>query len=415
MYLNEQRTGQIMEKYDLDALVASAPENVTYSSDHDHTNIYRYRYGRLQTYVIIPKDKDIQPTFIVPVDHLAYLVDRPTWIKDIRTYGTFYIYGRNSSAKENYTRNEEKLNQMMDRCEHSGGAFESLAKALRDKRLANGKTIGIDEMNITPAIWEKIHDQFPQLEITKAFGVFKEIRMVKTPAEIEKLIRSIEINDRALESAINMIQEGVSEKELFHWYKTLVAEQGAMHGFWATGAGTRGGALFPPATCSIKKGDLIRIDAGCVYDRYWSDTGRTAVVGSVTVKKAKRYYKAIYSGIQEGAQLLKPETKVSDVFDKVVATVRKAGIEHYQRHHCGHSMGLETYEPPMIVSSSEPLRSDIHLRGPGEIRLEENMIINLEAPYYEMGFGGLQFEETYLITRRGAQRLTSLNEDMYVI
>jgi len=414
MCLNEERAKQIMEKYDLDALVASAPENVTYSSNHDYTAIYRYKYGRMQTYVIIPRDKDIEPALIVPIDHLAYLADRPSWIKDIRAYGTFYIYGRDSSGRENYTESERRLDQIWEHCAHSADAFESLAKALRDKGLAKGKRIGIDEMNITSTIWEKVCSEFPKLEIAKAFGIFKEIRMVKSPAEIEMLTKSIETNDRALGSVINMIEEGVSEKELIHWYKTLVTEQGGSHGFWTTAAGTRGGALFPPIRHSIKKGDLIRIDAGCLYKRYWSDTARTAVIGSAT-DRAKRYYEAIHTGIKEGAQLLKPGTKVADVFNTIVSTVRKVGIKHYQRHHCGHSMGLETYEPPMIVSSSESLRSDIHLSGPGEIRLEENMIINLEAPYYEMGFGGLQFEETYLIRRRGAQRLTSLNEDMYVI
>lgn len=371
MYLNQERAKQVMEKYNLDALIATSPENVTYSSDHDSIDIYRYKYGRLQAYVIFPKDENVQPALIVPVDHLAYLVDSPTWIEDIRTYSTFYIYGRDGSGRENYTESEKKLNRMMEQCEHSGGAFEALVKALKDKELVRGR-VGIDEMNITFPIWEKLQDEFPHLEMVKAFGIFKEIRMVKTPAEIETLTKSIKINDRALESIINMIEEGVSEKELIHWYRTLVTEQGAMYGFWATAAGTRGGALFPPTTYSINKGNLIRIDAGCVYNRYWSDTARTAVVGSAP-EKAKRYYKAIYTGIQEGVQLLRPGAKVQDVFNRIVNAVRKMGIKHYQRHHCGHSMGLETYEPPMIVPSNKPSSSDIFLRDVGEMRLEENI------------------------------------------
>lgn len=419
MYLNEERAHEIMEKYNLDGLVASAPENVTYGSDYDDDgctvpSIWEYKYGKLQTYVIIPKDKGIEPALIIPICHLPYLVDRPTWIKDIRTYGSFYIHGRPSFGKEGYTESERRLDQMWEQCEHSSDAFASLANALRDKELANRRRIGIDEMNITSTIWEKIGDEFPQLEIMKAFGIFKEIRMVKSPKEIKMLTKSKKINDRALESVTDMIEEGVSEKELVHWYKTLVTEQGAMHGFWGTGVGTRGGAFFPPTAYSIKRGDLIRIDAGCVYNRYSSDTGRTAVIGSAT-EKAERYYRAIYTGIQEGGQLLKPGTKVADVFDAILTTVRKAGIRHHQRHHCGHSMGLESQEPPMIVPSNEPSSSDIFLRDTGEIRLEENMIINLEAPYYEIGFGGLQFEETFVITKTGARCLPSLSQDMYVI
>ena len=35
----------------------------------------------------------------------------------------------------------------------------------------------------------------------------------------------------------------------------------------------------------------------------------------------------------------------------------------------------------------------------GDFTLEEDMTINFESPYFEMGFGGMQLEDTYLIKK----------------
>ncbi len=43
------------------------------------------------------------------------------------------------------------------------------------------------------------------------------------------------------------------------------------------------------------------------------------------------------------------------------------------------------------------------------------MVLNVELPYYELGWGGLQVEDTFLITETGAERLTSLDQNLIVI
>ena len=38
--------------------------------------------------------------------------------------------------------------------------------------------------------------------------------------------------------------------------------------------------------------------------------------------------------------------------------------------------------------------------------LEEGMVINVETPYYELGFGGVQVEDTIVVTKNGYRFLT---------
>jgi len=43
------------------------------------------------------------------------------------------------------------------------------------------------------------------------------------------------------------------------------------------------------------------------------------------------------------------------------------------------------------------------------------MVINIETPYYEMGFGGIQVEDTVVVKSDGFEYLTSLDRDLLVL
>jgi Xaa-Pro aminopeptidase len=68
------------------------------------------------------------------------------------------------------------------------------------------------------------------------------------------------------------------------------------------------------------------------------------------------------------------------------------------------------YEPPVLVGKGGS--SDIHRSGGSDLRLEENMIINVELPYYELGLGGLQIEDTLVVRRDGYERLNTADHEL---
>jgi len=79
----------------------------------------------------------------------------------------------------------------------------------------------------------------------------------------------------------------------------------------------------------------------------------------------------------------------------MLAEVRN-NISHYSRHHCGHGIGIELHELPNIAPNDDTI-------------LEEGMIINIESPYYELGFGGMQVEDTMLVTNKGKELFTTID------
>ena len=96
-----------------------------------------------------------------------------------------------------------------------------------------------------------------------------------------------------------------------------------------------------------------------------------------------------------GYDIIKPGLKCRDLFKEIVATVQREGIPHFARSHVGHGIGVDGYDPPNIAESS----ADV---------LEENMVVCIETPYYELGFAGLQVEDMVRVTKDGAESLMSL-------
>ncbi len=76
------------------------------------------------------------------------------------------------------------------------------------------------------------------------------------------------------------------------------------------------------------------------------------------------------------------------IFEIAMRTAREHGVPHYQRQHVGHAIGLEVYDEFGIA--------------PGiTIPLEEDMVLCVETPYYEIGWGGVQIEDLVRVTPYG--------------
>ena len=82
--------------------------------------------------------------------------------------------------------------------------------------------------------------------------------------------------------------------------------------------------------------------------------------------------------------------------------MRREGIPHYQRSHVGHGIGLDGYDAPNIAPSNSEV-------------FEEGMVICVETPYYEMGFAGLQVEDTMVITKDGVDSFMLSSTELQIL
>jgi len=396
-----------MQREGIDVLIATSPENVTYCSDYDSPQIYRYK--GLQAYAILPQNFE-QASLIVPKSELAYLMDRPSWIKDIRMYGTFNVFGLDQ--KQNIDPQINELINAFKNVPHSPSVTDLLIMTLREKNLLKpGIRIGVDELNLSVTSKAALEEYYGQGKIIYCSNLFKEIRMVKSEEEIKRLKECASINQKAIKEMISSMRPGITERDLRNIYIKSIIEDDAMFGHWSTSCGPRSMALYPESDYMLKTGDISRIDMGCVYKGYWSDMARSVSIGEPT-KKCLKYYEALKQGLLEACSMVKAGVYVSEIFKKGVEIVQNEIVE-YKRHMIGHSIGLEHYEPPMVMEKGA--KADIFLAGITDMKLEEGMVINIEFPYYEAGLGGLTVENTMLVTKAGFELFTDLDTDLFII
>jgi Xaa-Pro aminopeptidase len=278
---------------------------------------------------------------------------------------------------------------------------EVLVGVIKEKGLQNSR-LGLDERGIPPQTHEYIQKALPQAVIVPAYQLWRQIRAVKTRPEVQRIRDVAHVNERALNDVYEAIRAGVDVRELLRLYLQRLTEYGGRFAYWDSGIGSESSSSFPSSAYAAQLGDLVRVDAACTRDYYYSDTGRTLILGEPNAKQL-RYFGAIRAGIQNGLELVRPGASASEVFQGIMTTVKEEGIPQHKRSGCGHGIGLEFYEIPLI----NPIRA-----GKEDTLLEEGMVINLETPYYELGFGGIQIENTVLVTQDGCERLTGHSMDL---
>lgn len=229
-----------------------------------------------------------------------------------------------------------------------------------------------------------------------------DLRSVKLPVEVERLRTAARLAEQGIDAAIDAAGTGVSEIELANVVGATMAAGGGVPRFTVVTSGPRSALSDArPTDRLLQPGDLLRFDVGCTVDGYWSDIGRTAVVGEPDDLQTSRYA-AIWAGEQAQLQAAGAGITAQDLFDVAVSEVEAAGIKPYRRHHCGHAIGTEVYERPVVATGSFTV-------------LVPGMVFCVETPFYEIGWGGMMVEDALVVTAEGAEVLTVSDRSLRVI
>lgn len=409
MLLNLARALDLMKDHDLDVLIATGPENVAYVADYEC--LTHWLNKGTPVVALLPADRSIAPTLITLALEAFSLAERPSWIEDVRLHGTSLTQ---IGVQVGSGRLEESDREMVDRCfgapRHQGW-LEVLTSAVIEKGLAEAR-IGLDESGLTITQWQQVLGALPKARISPAADVLRRIRMVKTPAELERLRRSNEITEAALAELLEAIEPGANERDLVRLYNGRVAQLGGIPGLTLVTAGRRSGhAHAVTADYRLQKGDVVKIDLGCSFEHYWSDTARLKVVGEPS-EEVVIAYNAILAGEQAAVNAIRPGVRPSELFELACSVVRESGIPGYQRHHVGHGIGIELYDHPLIQAASAA--SEISGLGSMDEPLEPGMVLNIECPYYVIGKWGMNVEDTVVVSEDGFKYLTHLPRTLYV-
>jgi Xaa-Pro dipeptidase len=275
---------------------------------------------------------------------------------------------------------------------HRPDAFPTLGAALADAVGAaggDGGTVGIDaQVPPTDAALETYRWR-------DASDAFAEIRLVKTPEEISRLRTAARINERAFDKAAEAAHAGAAWSSVLRAWRTAWAEDGGIAAFWGSGPGPLASQLFSERSeHHLRSGELIRWEGGGTYRDYWADTGRTAVVGRGDARQ-QGAVEALEAGAARIRELLGPGATGDDLCPAAIDAIRTNGLPDFPDGNAwGHGIGLSLNERPRLRP------------GTGEA-LEPGMVLCFETPYFALGWGGLQVEDTFLVTEDGHEVITT--------
>lgn len=385
---NVDRARLLLARDGFNALLGLTAHNVYYLSGSQSDWLFDVP---LVAAAILPLDEDLPATLVVHDVELTNLAEAPSWMPGLRVYraevcGEYlphYVL-----ADHPLTEREERITALMRRTDQTAaeGYVAAVAGMLSELGLTRGR-IALDE----PRLIGLLARVLPELECVDRPDLFRKIRIVKTDAEIALMRGAAEHNHAALAEAMAVIDDGVLWSEVERAYNMAVVARDGRPACFYVGAGRRSGGLQPHGDYAIAAGDHACFDAMATWSRYHADMQRTASLGPPS-NKLERYWRAISRGVAVAYDGLGPGVSTGQLRRAALDTVRAAGIPSF-RHAFIHGLGLEHIELPTSGG------------GFPDFALEAGMIVNMDMEVCELGFGGVYFEDSMLITQSGAEPL----------
>jgi len=258
-------------------------------------------------------------------------------------------------------------------------------------------------------------------EIVDPGAIVHEMRLRKSPAEVETMRGAARITREAHELAMRRARPGMVEYEV----EALLLDTFRRHGSERPAYGSIVGS--GPNACvlhyrkndrRIGRGELLLIDAGCEYGYYASDVTRTFPVGAPFSREQQAIYELVLDAQLQGIDATRPGRTIDEIHTLSIEVVTRGlvrlgllsgevekiieteGYKRFFMHRTSHWLGMDVHDvgayfvdgkarklEPGIVLTVEP---GIYIapdddsvprewRGIG-VRIEDDVLVTDSAP-----------------------------------
>ncbi len=369
---SKSKAKEIMEKFDLDVLIASTPPNVFYTSGlpvlSDAPNpILFVLFNQFPTITLLNREGE---------QHLLYWmtyqsIEKFTWILNVT-----------GIASKKF-------------------AMNSLANVLNEWDLAD-KSIRIGLESHMPRYQaEFIRNTFTKSTIVDGDQAFLAMRLIKTEKEIDRIKKSTEITDNTILKLVDSAYEGITDNELIKIGRQYIIESGADGWDHFTIGLGESDPEAPGFGYQIHRDEINRFDLGVNWKGYVSDISRNLVIGNIPegaselMERIKKIHDFCVEHVVPGAntlQLAKDVKKFSKSLSKVArvyVTIHSIGIECEELH---------------LVSPMTKL----------DTQFEKNMVLDIEVWQMYKNFGLVGIEDCYVVRGAKCERLSKLPQEFFV-
>lgn len=267
-----------------------------------------------------------------------------------------------------------------------------------------GKNIGVEGLRMRVKEGQLIQHYAPGSQIIDADEALIDLRIVKTPEEVEFHRRAVRVSEQALSQLLEELQIGMTERQIARRLSELQIELGGAGDSFSPTVLVGPRSALPhgqPGDTPLQQGDTLLIDFGTIYKGYVSDITRTFFVGEPSAR-ARAIYETVLAANTTGREAAGPGATGNDIDTQTTEALKNAGFEDYIKHRTGHGLGIDIHEHPNISR--------------GETRsLEPGMVFTIEPGLYVEGEVGVRIEDNIVVTEDGAESLTTFPRELKVL
>ncbi|POU04070.1 MULTISPECIES: Xaa-Pro aminopeptidase [Enterobacteriaceae] len=254
--------------------------------------------------------------------------------------------------------------------------------------------------------------------------IVHEMRLFKSPEEMDILRRAGEISALAHTRAMQTCRPGMFEYQLEGEILHEFNRHGARFASYNTivGGGENGCILhYTENESELRDGELVLIDAGCEYQGYAGDITRTFPINGKFTPAQREIYDIVLASLDAALTLFRPGTSIQEVTGEVVRImvtglvkldILKGDVDQlitdnahraFFMHGLSHWLGLDVH--------------DVGVYGADRSRtLEPGMVLTVEPGLYiapdadvppQYRGIGIRIEDDILITENGNENLTA--------
>jgi len=306
-------------------------------------------------------------------------------------------------------RNTSMIGDIRIWVDRDGATPASELKAMLREFGCAGKTLGIeyDAYGLTARNGMAVNAELEGFcKLQDASELVSELRMVKSPAELDYVRRAAELADDALLAAHELTAPGAFEGDI------LAAMQGAVF---------RGGGDYPGNEFIIGSGsdallcryftgrrtlaaeDQLTLEFAGAYRHYHACMMRTIPVGPVRDQHVDMHG-ACVEALDACRQALRPGEAVGAVFDAHAAVMDRRGYRHARMNACGYSLGA-VFAPIWMDYPMFYHGNPVEIR-PGMVFFAHMILMDSDKDL------AMTVGETFIVTEDGNERLSKLPLDL---
>ena len=242
---------------------------------------------------------------------------------------------------------------------------------------------------------ERVREAVRPLEFADGSGVLHRLRVVKSPAEIEKVRFVCRQVSKAFETMPDRFSIGMTEWEACREMRLEVLRLGADTSPYMMGASGPGGydnIIMGPSERRLHDGDILIIDTGTTFDGYFCDFDRNFAFGRPDAA-AEKAYETVYEATDAGIAACRPGATTSDLWRAMNAVLEAGGALGNNVGRLGHGLGMQLTEYP----SNRP---------GDDTPLEPGMVLTIEPGMAFAPGRMMVHEENVVVTEEGCELLT---------